>query len=383
MSRKSTWLQLLLLPAFILSGLSATAHASLAGMETILVKGYNQAPDNIEGLGTTIDAGFIYDEQLHIDYVKSGGGRDLYEYLRGAPNQQANWPVKCKRECVFVTVSTGDLVTRVFLENQKAWAAEDGIAPFNVITTIDFVGAGGGTEVANWWLVTGPDGREFFQNTLRSLGIDPPDIPFGDAAEDLQPGNARSMATRFSEQRVPRFRISVRPDLIGHTPLGYINVRAHDLLVPAHSTCGVNDNLRLLNSCVDHVGYDGETHDLGIKLHHDGPGTFGRGHYPYHYPIVMGTGFWNHFMTSGQNNLGPLTYVEKNRRAMGTGFNFNNYADVTQINGIPYKEYYNCRWTWWGPRCDSRWVTPILYRRQQLKGQSSIVDLVGKTFYRY
>ena len=388
MSRKSAWrLPRILLPVFILSTLPLSAFASLAGMETILVRGFGNGPDNLDALGITVDNGFVYDVSLHIDYVspvygESGGGRDLYEYLRGAPDQAAEWPVKCQQECMVISKSMGDLVTRVFLENQKAWAAEDGIAPFNVIATIDFVGTSGGSEVANWWLLAGPDGREFFQNTLSSLGISPPDLPLGDSLDDMRPGIARAMATRFDEHRVPRFRISVRPDVIGETPLGYINVRNHDLLVPAHSSCGVNDSIRLLNSCVDHVGYSGVTHNLGIKLHHDGPGTFNRGLWPYYYPIVMGSGFWNHQSSTDNTLAGPMIYVEKKLDAQGVGFDFDGFAEKTVINGIPYKELYNCRLTWWGPSCDSRWVTPILYRRQQLKNADSIVDLIGKTFFR-
>lgn len=130
------------------------------------------------------------------------------------------------------------------------------------------------------------------------------------------------------------------------------------LMVPAHSTCGVNDNLRLLNSCVDHVGYSGVTHDLGIKLNHDGPGTFGRGHYPYHYPIVMGSGFWNHMSSTDYTLAGPMIHVESARETEGLSVNFEGFAEETVTNGIPYQELYNCTMTWLGPLGDPHPVSP-------------------------
>ena len=385
---KSAFLSALItsVAAVVMPTMASAGTLKLNQMETILVRGFSQAPGSVSGIN--LDLGFYYDEQLHVDYVdpeygKSGAARALYEYMRGAPDQRSQWPIKCKQECLLATASTGDLVARVFIENMPYWAAEDGIRPFNILSTIDFVGAGGGTEAANWWLVAGPDAREYLQNTLIALGYEPPDMPFGDAVDDLRPGVARSLATRFHEHRVPRFRISVRTDLEGQLPLGYLNVLAHDTLVPAHSTCGVNDSLRELLSCVDHVGYDGVTHDYGVRLPQGGPSTFGRALWPYHYPVIMASGDYVHTNPQSSTKQGPVTYVTRHPQGNGTGFDFNRngYANVVKQYKPAYKEYYNCRWSWWsGFQCDSRWVYILWHRKQELR--APIIELVREAFYR-
>lgn len=339
----------------------------LDGHELILVPGFDNTPARNSGLLSPplvdhVDFGFSYPMNKHID-EEGGAGRALYLHLKNKG--------KCAESCVLFTVSTGDLVARYFIENQKYWAMEDGIEPFNVVATIDFVGAGGGVEALEFTHLG--ELADFLFELLEG-------VPFsnflGPVAQDLIPSHARNIATNFSSQRVPRFRVSANfLETIGAI-FPFMPSLVNDGLVAAHSSCGVNKQALFINSCDDDVNYYGETR--GSLIPTIGPKDVGADLWDFHYPVIMASGLHNHGSVGLNIRQGDITYVDKKVNKGGVGFKFS--VDDFEVWG----PYYPVKWGWkgrwpfryWGV---TKWDRDLLYRKQWIKG-NSINEIVHDKF---
>jgi len=351
-----------LLSSMLIIGLqvpvAVTAHnideKTLGGHELILVKGFDNTPQKDSGalpppLSDHVDFGFNFPMDKHID-EEDGAGRALYKYLK-----QNN---KCAESCVLFNVSTGDLVTRYFIENQKYWAMEDGIEPFNVVATIDFVGAGGGVEAAEFGHLGSV--MDYLYDFIGNSFLGP-------VAQDLIPSHARNIANNFYSHGVPRFRISANFLETAGAIFPFMPSLVNDGLVAAHSTCGVNKQALFINSCVDNVNYYGET--KGSLIPNLGPNQFGAKQWDYHYPVIMTSGLYNHATIGLNIKQGGITHINKTVNKDGVGFNFS--VDNTEI----YGPYYPVQWGWkgswpfryWGV---TKWDRDLIYRKQWIKGNS-------------
>lgn len=165
----------------------------------------------------------------------------------------------CANGCLFVTHSTGDLVARLILRNLRAWLLDAGLPQesVNVVATLDFAGAGGGTELADL-AISVASGDNFFAGALRRvvgsfLGFDiQSDTDLG-VLQDLSPSVARNLLRGASS--VPRLRFvgtgssflsSTKPFILGED----------DSVVPLHSACGAADSASL-DSCHPIIRPDG------------------------------------------------------------------------------------------------------------------------------
>jgi hypothetical protein len=137
------------------AGLSTTANAQIAGHNVLLVHGFQfgdlaSKPSDTE----------VYNRDLMSDFwLERAEGKlnwSSAERVEGKISEQIFEQAKtyseqgtCNNGCVLVIHSTGDQVMRHFLANQESWMTNAGYEPLNIVSTIDFGGAGGGTDFAD------------------------------------------------------------------------------------------------------------------------------------------------------------------------------------------------------------------------------------------
>ncbi|NRA25352.1 MAG: hypothetical protein HRU08_12955 [Oleispira sp.] len=206
----------------------------------------------------------------------------------------------CHDGCVLVTHSTGDLVARYFLANQKEWLEKDGYEPLKIIATIDFGGAGGGTDIADK-LVNVVD-SDYFPLPLKLalgaiLGLDRDIFDYQDlgALLDLQKSKARSIANWPND--IPRLRFSGSGKVLGGRLIKMLIPGADDGVVPAHSSCGAA-SADPIDSCSNYIGYDGKQGKV------KGPSKL----LYNHFPVLMSDNY-GHLQMTGYKNRGQATAV--------------------------------------------------------------------------
>lgn len=200
----------------------------------------------------------------------------------------------CSAGCVVVTHSTGDLVTRYWLENQATWLKNAGLAPLNIVATIDFAGAGGGSELADLALnvADGNAGWLAQQAVALWLGMAPTRANTG-VLNDLQVNSARQLAN-LHNQRIPRIRmVGGASDFLGST--SPFLPGDDDGVVAPHSSCG-SSVVGSYNSCSSSVALDGK---LTSKA---APSS----RWPMHYPMLMSDQY-SHGGLIGASRAGKAT----------------------------------------------------------------------------
>jgi hypothetical protein len=230
----------------------------------------------------------------------------------------------CNSGCVFVTHSTGDLVTRYIIENQATWLQNAGYQPLNIIATYDIAGAGGGSELADvavsvaqgteaWTILTEAALEAFLGGDLTdNLGV----------LYDLKVNNARQLAPS-PDARIPRLRfVGDASEYLGVTsPFIQGN---DDGVVGTHSACGGNRQGNY-GSCSRNVALNGKIESQGDAV---------SGFMSYHYPMLMGSDY-SHGGLLENSRKGMITAVYSGIYFNdGSVFNFNTY---TQESG----------WWWW------------------------------------
>jgi hypothetical protein len=215
----------------------------------------------------------------------------------------------CKPGCIFVTHSTGDLVTRYVLDNQALWLQNAGLEPLNIIATFDFAGAGGGTELADI-AVNLASGSSLIDRVAQAalalwLGTIPTPTTLG-VLNDLRVNTARQLAP-FPDSRVPRLRfVGSASDYLGATNLFITG--EDDGVVPSHSSCGAATP-ESFDSCSKVLGFNG-------KLENQSSGV--TQFMPQHYPLLMSHKY-SHSATIGAQPKGDMTLANARANYLGGG----------------------------------------------------------------
>ncbi len=215
----------------------------------------------------------------------------------------------CNPGCIFITHSTGDLVTRYILDNQALWLTNAGLRPLNIIATYDFSGAGGGSELADL-AVNAAGGSSLLDSATRYalslwLGRTVSANMVG-VLNDLRVNSARQLAP-FPSSRVPRLRFTGNAsDYLGLT--SPFLPGEDDGVVAAHSSCGASTAVNV-DSCSRSVAFDGK-----IASQSRGVVSF----MPQHYPIMMSSKY-SHAATVGAQPKGQITTANNSATFLNSG----------------------------------------------------------------
>jgi hypothetical protein len=215
----------------------------------------------------------------------------------------------CKPGCIFVTHSTGDLVTRYVLDNQALWLQNAGLEPLNIVASFDFAGAGGGTELADL-AVNVASGSSLLDKVAQAalslwLGTTPSPSNLG-VINDLRVNTARQLAP-FPDSRVPRLRFAgAGSDYLGAT--GLFVLGDDDGVVPSHSSCGASTP-ESFESCSRVLGFNGK-----ITNQDRGVANF----MPHHYPMLMSNKY-SHSATIGAQPKGDITVANSTAPYLNSG----------------------------------------------------------------
>ncbi len=285
--------------------MASSANAQIAGHNVILVHGFqsddingkpSDAQVRLNGEAVWAQTEFwLENSEARLDWGSDGrveGKIASQMYDQAVEISQAGL---CDNGCVMVTISTGDLTTRYFLAHQEDWLSAAGLEPLNIITVLDFAGAGGGTEVADVAVGVANGDINPINNLAVAVFLDgipaPEDLG---VLIDLQPVNARNLGTE--PMQIPHLRYT-------GTAVSALNVYIlgdDDGVVPAHSTCG-SVMAEAIDSCSSSVAFDGE--QTSVK----GPTAL----LSYHYPVLMGDGT-GHVDTITNVTGNKMTYVNNN-----------------------------------------------------------------------
>lgn len=245
-----------------------------------------------------------------------------YERIEGKIATDWVWPKLkqmsranlCEQGCVFVTHSTGDLVARYIIDNQKNWLENEGLEPLNIIATFDLAGAGGGSELADlavsaltraswnpaidaalrWWLGN---------NVTQALGV----------LNDLKVNNARRISP-FPDARTPRLRFTADGTAYLGLTSGFLKGN-NDSVVSSHSSCGAS-SVGAFGSCSASIGTDGQ-----IKHQSDAVTSF----MPHHYPLLMSNSYSHNEIQNAQNK-GYVTVALNNVAIADKTINFDTVS---------------------------------------------------------
>jgi len=235
----------------------------------------------------------------------------------------------CNNGCVLVTHSTGDLVARYFMQNQAAWMRNAGLAPLKIVATLDYAGAGGGTDLADVAVAAAnseyvPVPMKWAAGAILGFDLDVTDYKDLGVVIDLQTSVARSHA--MTPNSVPRLRFSVNGGDLNEIGMGQVRTvtktiirGADDTVVPAHSSCGASAP-DAIESCSRSVDYNGK------RTWAYGPGAL----LYNHFPILMAPGY-DHFTVVKDENHGLVTYVLNNFTA-GFRVDFVTYTKTVTRN---------------------------------------------------
>ncbi|MDF1629887.1 MAG: hypothetical protein P1U78_08840 [Alcanivoracaceae bacterium] len=296
----------LMLSALIAPGM---ANAQLAGHNVILVHGLVsedliKAPTREELLTRRKMSAFWqsraegYFNWSAADRLEGGIAEFVFEQAKRYSAEGL-----CTNGCVLVTHSTGDLVSRYFLAHQEAWLTSAGYAPLNIVATIDFAGAGGGTDLAD--IAVGAANSDYVPLPMKlaagavlGMDLDVTDYKELGVVIDLTTSGARNHANWPNS--IPRLRFSVSgADGVNAVTKPFIR-GADDTVVPAHSSCGASAP-DAIQSCSSNIAYDGK------RTWQFGP----RGLMPNHFPVLMAADY-DHFTLVADQHKGNATYVLNN-----------------------------------------------------------------------
>ncbi|WP_372625421.1 hypothetical protein [Arsukibacterium sp.] len=282
-----------LLSAALLGGLAVSFNlaAAVGGYPVVLVHGLQ--PDQLASRPNATEVvsdGAAYWQAYWRDRADVRIDWPAHERVAGKIASDYVWPKlqqmsrngTCANGCIFVSHSTGDLVTRYLIDNQALWLQNAGLQPLNIVATFDFAGAGGGSELADL-AVNVASGSGLIDFTLRlALAAWLGEIPNASTVgvlNDLRVNSARQLAA-FPDSRVPRLRfVGAGSDFLGTT--GAFLPGEDDGVVASHSACGAS-TAGSFNSCSRSVAFDG-------KLASQSYGV--RNFMPYHYPLLMSEGY--------------------------------------------------------------------------------------------
>ena len=341
--------------AVICAALSPAANAQLAGHNVILVHGFISddliTPPSREQVLARRKVSEFWQSRAEgylnwsgADRLEGGIARIVFEQAKAHAAAGL-----CNNGCVLVTHSTGDLVARYFLAHQEAWLTAAGYAPLNIVATLDFAGAGGGTDLADVAVAAANSEYVPLPMKLAAGAVIGRDLDLTDYDElgvviDLTTSQARNHASW--PNGIPRLRFSVN----GGDPLFPTKpvIRgADDTVVPAHSSCGATAPDAIL-SCSSDIAYDGK------RTWQFGP----RGLWHNHFPVLMSDAY-DHFTLTQDAHQGQMTYVLNHFNA---GLNV-DFATTTRTVTRRWWEVWKETGTWqYVAGSDSQSMSRLIYQ---------------------
>lgn len=299
--------------------ISSVSSAQIAGYNVLLVHGFQ-----FGDLSAKPSDAEVYERNLISDFWLNRSEGKLNwssaERVEGKISQQIFEQAKhysaqgtCRLGCVIVLHSTGDQVVRHFLAHQEDWLTNAGYEPLNIVATIDFGGAGGGTDFADLavGVVSNESIPQWIKSTIGSflnIDLDNANTASLGVVNDLTYAGARSLSTQPNE--IPRLRFSGSG---GNTnPLKLLLSGYSDGVVPASSSCGASSP-RAIDSCSNNVGYSGQ------NKRKNGPD----GLFYNHFPVLMSK-HYDHGGLKDDKHRGTVTYVQNNFEA-GVSVDFDTY----------------------------------------------------------
>jgi hypothetical protein len=305
--------------ALAVSLISCTASAQIAGYNVLLVHGFQ-----FGDLSSKPSDADVYNRDLISDFwLQRSEGKlnwSSAERVEGRISEQIFEQAKaisaqgtCSNGCVIVLHSTGDQVVRHFLANQEVWLSNAGYEPLDIVATIDFGGAGGGTDFADLavGIVANQSVPQWIKDTIGFfLGLDLSAADMSDlgVVQDLTYSGARSIS--MAPNDIPRLRFSGSG---GNTnPLKVLLSGYSDGVVPASSSCGSSSPAGI-TSCSSSIGYSGQI------ASRNGPS----GLLYNHFPVLMSK-HYDHGGLKDDNPRGKVTYVYNNFNA-GLNVDFDTY----------------------------------------------------------
>lgn len=351
-------------------GLSASAQAAMGGHKVVLVHGYQtshlyagpQTEAQLTSNGDNYWSGFWKNKgDYRLDWdstqrIEGSIADRAYDKVMTLVNDNTG----NSAGYVFVTHSTGDLVTRYLLDNMNVWTDAAGKPRLNVTAVIDFAGAGGGSEMGDFATDAQADTSWYMQPFYAAVswfmgGSTSMPSNLG-VLNDLRVSNARNIAT--TPNSVPRLRF------VGGGDDTYVGVTkpilagSDDSVVALHSACGAV-NARGIDSCSKNIKLD------GLKKSANGPD----GLVYNNYPILQGEdishgGIINHPDTGGFYSVieDELAWVNNNFSANGLNVDFNTYV-------YKYKPW------WYG-----FWASADYYNYVRDSGSKNVSQIVYDTF---
>jgi hypothetical protein len=262
--------------------LSSTATASIGGKPVVLVHGFapDQLFDNPDSFDEVKRDGDAYWADYWLSRAEATVHWDSSERIEGGIAEDAYRQVVeisrsglCNDGCVFLSHSTGGLLTRFLLENQNRWLAQDGLNPINVLATIDLASADGGTEIADLGISLAYNDNFFLSGAKAAFGavfgVQPTPDNLG-VVNDLQTNEARSLAV--TPNGIPRLRVVGGGSPYLGVTKGFIDGK-DDGVVPVHSACG-GTSAEPVDSCVSWQAMTGKL------TNQKAPGALWYNHYP-------------------------------------------------------------------------------------------------------
>lgn len=298
---------------------SFSAQATLNGKNVVLVHGLQ----TIHLAGAPNDAGLQADAN---EYWAEFWGNRAEAILYWSANERISGGIKddmraqikqlealgtCRAGCVFITHSTGDLVLRDALKRLNQWGVNSN--NFKVIASLDFAGAGGGSELASL-AANIAEGGGVVNALARSavdvaLGFTPRPGNLG-VLYDLRPPSARTIAT--SNGTTPRLRFAGTGSAFLRITKAFIPGK-DDAVVGLHSSCG-SRTIGSFDSCDRNVQANGAVRRARA------PSSL----YFNHYPVLMGSGT-DHFEAISDDRSGYMTTVV-NDTTRGVRLDFDDYT---------------------------------------------------------
>ena len=311
------------------------ASAQIAGHNVILVHGFVKEdllkpPTTAEILSRRKMSPYWQDRAegylnwSGADRIEGGIARIVFEQAKAYSAQGL-----CDKGCVLVTHSTGDLVARYFMQNQANWMRNAGLKPLNIIATLDYAGAGGGTDLADVAVAAAnsefvPEPMKWAAGMVLGLDLDVTDYKDLGVVLDLQTSVSRSHA--MAPNSVPRLRFSASGGDLAEIGMGQVRTitktiirGADDTVVPAHSSCGASAP-NAIESCSSKVTYSGKCTAVY------GPS----GLLNNHFPVLMAANY-DHFNIVKDEQHGLVTYVLNNFMS-GLGVDFQTYTQTLTRN---------------------------------------------------
>jgi len=360
--KKNTLKKLAMVSSLMLG--SYGANAQMAGHNVVLVHGLQSA---------TLYQGYQSDEQIAQNAVNywddywldKGDYRidwDTNDRVEGKTAERAYDVIMqlsddnaCANGCIFVTHSTGDLVTRYIFDNMDTWLEAAGKPKLNILASIDLAGAGGGSELSDlavdlqkndsWYVSPLKAALSYYTGGSTTM---PDNLG---TMYDLQVTTARNIAT--TPNSIPRLRF------VGGGDDAYMTSKAilagtDDSVVALHSACGAV-NARGIDSCSNSVEMDGWVDSA------NGPD----GLVYNNYPILQGENISHAGIMSfyGDTNAidDELAYVQNSFSGNGLSVEFDTYI-------YDYKPW------WYG------WASADQYQYVKGSGDKMVSEIIYDTF---